>query len=343
MEIEAVKYPWMKSALTDYGPLEMPVSESIKYIFAEHPNKLLKRIFSILSDISARKEKFSTPYDSDHFLSYPIIRIIIGMIGDSKLNHATANLYAKAAESEMKKLSKKYLVSIGKDLGLGCSDYKIDIPTYLGYIHIMQKSEKIKLINNKIKDGKVVFDKKGFIQLLKEIIRNRVMPQHIHPYLAKELEQIPEIKQSIDIFKPKFITIKHDFSGTELSDYPPCIDNILKKQSSGTNLSHTERLVLVFFLNGIGKSKEEIIDSFRITPDFSEDMTKYFVNHAVLMNYKPYGCAKMKSFNLCVPNILCERGGRTKVGEKKPIIGPLDYVFWSSVMFRRLKSPLKNK
>jgi len=97
-------------------------------------------------------------------------------------------------------------------------------------------------------------------------------------------------------FKGKLITSKET--------YPPCITAILATLKKGVNLDHTSRLVLIFFLLNAEKSVEEIVDLFRAQPDFNEQKTTYYVEHAAGKRgsgtkYSSFGCAKIKSYGLC--------------------------------------------
>lgn len=83
-------------------------------------------------------------------------------------------------------------------------------------------------------------------------------------------------------------------------EIPPCIQRIKERAERGDNLSHEERLVLLFWwMNNVTQDVDELVDLFRRVPDFDEKKTRYYVEHALKKGYKPFGCEKIKALGLC--------------------------------------------
>jgi Ca2+-binding RTX toxin-like protein len=54
---------------------------------------------------------------------------------------------------------------------------------------------------------------------------------------------------------------------------------LLSDLQKGVNLPHTARFALTSFLANIGLDKEQIMELYRMAPDFREDLTRYQVEH----------------------------------------------------------------
>ena len=81
---------------------------------------------------------------------------------------------------------------------------------------------------------------------------------------------------------------------------PPCIQRIKERAERGDNLSHEERLILLFWwMNNVTQDVDELVSLFRNVPDFNEKKTKYYVEHALKKGYRPFGCEKIKALGLC--------------------------------------------
>ena len=81
---------------------------------------------------------------------------------------------------------------------------------------------------------------------------------------------------------------------------PPCIKRIKERADRGDNLSHEERLILLFWwMNNVTQDVDELVDLFRRVPDFDEKKTRYYVEHALKKGYKPFSCDKIKALELC--------------------------------------------
>ena len=144
-----------------------------------------------------------------------------------------------------------------------------------------------------------------------------------------------ELEYSIDI------TFKEgkDYSGV----LPPCIKEILSKAQEGQNLTHTERLFILWFLNALKYPEDKIINVFSTLPDFDREKTAYQVKYAMKKGYTPYSCNSLKSYTLCMANQykdkLCLDGYySSKLLVQKQISHPLFYV-----QYKQYKSSFKLK
>ena len=113
--------------------------------------------------------------------------------------------------------------------------------------------------------------------------------------------------------------------------FPPCVVDILMKVDEGQNITHIERLFLVFFLHSLEIPIEEIVNLFAKLPDFDRKKTEYQVEFAKKKGYSPHSCSTLKSYSLCMAmkykDKLCLEGYYSrKLDSQKNIQHPLFYV-----------------
>jgi hypothetical protein len=94
-------------------------------------------------------------------------------------------------------------------------------------------------------------------------------------YELKKLEEEPEEEKT----KKHFI---------KMPSVRPQIKVLIERARQGINLTHRQRLAILFELINNGYSDEEILDIFKNLPDFDEKKTLYFIQHARKKGYKPF-------------------------------------------------------
>ena len=65
--------------------------------------------------------------------------------------------------------------------------------------------------------------------------------------------------------------------GRELEVYPPCIRTMMNEIKAGRNITHSARFALAAFLLNIGLSVEEVLEIFKLSPDYRDDIARYQV------------------------------------------------------------------
>ncbi|MHA1298468.1 MAG: hypothetical protein ACTSO9_03390, partial [Candidatus Helarchaeota archaeon] len=198
------------------------------------------------------------------------------------------------------------------------------------YLSVAPRDSNWKLINRRFEQSWVYLKKREIVRLVAEKVKRDLIKKSIS---RGELPEIPNfLEEKIKYLQNKAekyrASISSKFTGkiiTSKETYPPCIRAILTKVKEGENLDHTSRLIFLFFLLSIGKSIEEIVNLFRAQPDFNEEKTTYYVEHAAGKRgsgtqYSSYGCAKISTYGLCraEEDIWCR-------DESKKIKNPLNY------------------
>lgn len=201
---------------------------------------------------------------------------------------------------------------LSTDLGIDAvidESVNIHVSAYLrGAARI--KAEKWRLVNRKLKNGYVEITKKDLIRLIEEYIRVRLeekvgvsdeIREILTPYI-REIEAVA-LKE-----KEKFAEIK--FREVNSYCFPPCMKKILSDLQSGVNVPHSARFAVTAFLLNIGLDVEEILNLFRMAPDFSEEKTRYQVEHiagAKGTEYDCPACDTMRTYHNCYANESCAK------------------------------------
>jgi DNA primase large subunit len=200
---------------------------------------------------------------------------------------------AKAFNWNVKKQGDFYMVHFAKFLETSTK----------GRLH---HDSKWKLVNRIMEKGFVQVSPRELARLLQEDVKNQ-----IEKSAKQELGSVPEqIQNDIDELKADFLKRKPQFEEiiqvikAQESDYPPCINALMKRTSEGQHLSHVERFTLVTYLLRQGISVDTIVKMFSNVSDFKEDKTRYQVEHlsGVRMRkepYMPYNCSSLQTHNVC--------------------------------------------
>lgn len=183
-------------------------------------------------------------------------------------------------------------------LGVHFADYLSSVPEF---------SPPWKLVNRVVERGVVLVTRHEFARLLEEAVKDYVLmrlaegepleevPEHVRPWV-EELERMwGGVRARIEAIR----------AGPVVEEaFPPCIRAILADLKSGKNLPHAARFALATFLLNIGKSVDEVLDLFRMAPDFKESIARYQVEHLAGLRgsrkkYSPFKCDNMRSLGLC--------------------------------------------
>jgi DNA primase large subunit len=265
----------------------------------------------VLSAIKGEQEAHRFDDEERELLSYPVARILVAAIGDQYLIKRFSLYESKWAYDRLREEDDRGLMAVGNEFGLNIkisprfSDRKLELhfTDYLRYAAGFRDLDW-KLINQTVINGKVYITKGMCARLVEEAIRDRVhagltgkVPEPIVTALEPHLA---EIRESLDALKAE----RNMVADGEVSEdaFPPCMKALLSDLQRGTNLPHTARFALTSFLANIGLDKEQIMDLYRMAPDFREDMTRYQVEHITGgsgTEYTAPSCKTMMTYGNC--------------------------------------------
>ncbi|MBY9005028.1 MAG: hypothetical protein KGD73_13710, partial [Candidatus Lokiarchaeota archaeon] len=192
-------YPWLPSKKIHYSEIASkdPV-EFIKEKIAEYSDgELIDRIFSIFKAAFENLEEIKS-YKADELnvYLYTILKILLYINNDVRINNRIANLYSKHTYSKIIRDNNDYnLFAICKDLELNIKYYEELFPFgliieknqkqiiqtqfsihYIDYLKLASniRDDYRKLVHNALDKGYVFIEQKDLIRLLQEVVRKEI-------------------------------------------------------------------------------------------------------------------------------------------------------------------------
>jgi DNA primase large subunit len=276
-------------------------------------NRAKQRVSATFELASAISQETSKVYQIE-IASYALAILYVAGIGDSSLIERFALFEAQRINSHLRMERKNDLIfEVAKafNWAIHTKDGSISIP----FTKFLQASTtgrlyhdpKWKLVNRGLENGLVSVTPFELARLLQEDVKKQ-----IEKSAKQELGKIPnEIQQDIEELKSEFLKRRPQFEEVvqviraQESDYPPCINELMKRTSKGQHLSHVERFTLVTYLLHQGISVDTIVSLFSNVPDFKEDTTRYQVEHLAgerwgrAKPYITYNCASLQTHGVC--------------------------------------------
>ncbi|MEM1630682.1 MAG: DNA primase large subunit PriL [Thermofilum sp.] len=309
------RYPFLPEALNHLRELGLTLedlsSTSLGAIILSKAKDRLARVIE-----SSTYPLPDEDYRAEIATFYASLLILAG-ISDQRLTEKFAIAYSKNVhlflkqEVEKGNFSKLFYIArhllgwrvrqVGEGVMVHFSDYVQAQPEYVG---------PWKLVNRLVDRGYVFISWQELARLLETGVRKYVVS------LVRDVNvptSLPEnVYKAVEEISAAWSSRQHDLRAIARTVYsekkegmlPPCMRELLRKQSSGENLSHSARFALASFLISIGLSVDEVLDLFRSSPDFREDIARYQVEHIAglrgsRVKYSPYKCDNMRSLGLC--------------------------------------------
>lgn len=377
-----MRYPWLNSFkefhsdIASQDPLEF-----ITEVFSKYPQlKLQKKILQFFNAAFENLEEIPNFNINEISVDlYLILKIFSYVYSDKRITNRIANLYSKLINAELHQESDYNLYNICQDLGLDIlyketeeiyriiydKNQKDVLKTqfliyFIDFLKLSKnlKDEYRKLIHNPLKNGFVYIKRETLARLLQEYVRNKFLiitednKKTIETFTKNllKVKDFKELYESIlnlwDLKKESFefsIDLKYKKDKDIITDFPPCVKEILIKAQENQNLIHIERLFLVFFLHALSYPVNVIVDTFSTLPDFDRKKTQYQVEFAKKKGYVPHSCQTLQSLNLCMASKykdeLCLNGYFSKRdNNQRKITHPLFYL-----QFKRYPKYIRDK
>ncbi|MCW7076878.1 MAG: DNA primase large subunit PriL [Candidatus Syntrophoarchaeum sp.] len=317
--VNIASYPFLHEASNYVKELGITPYELVyKKEFAQARNRGRDRVLDALGGEAFEKEgeisildHAKESYLVTELLSYPFSRMILSQVGDPYLIRRFAVVEAKIAHTRLRRkvesLKREYIPFIlffGRDLGLELAFIEADKFEihFLDYIHVSSILRDIewKLVNRRLRNGRVVLSLKECLRLLQEFIRLRIeenLPAPVPKMLETGVElYLPEIREELSKRTARF---EHEIAVVDPEKFPPCVRSMIQDIAAGINISHSARFTLTSFLLNIGLSVEDVIKVYRSSPDFDESKTRYQVEHIASKGYTPPSCSTIRTYGNC--------------------------------------------
>ena len=284
------------------------------------------RVHAVLRREEIPRDFHSPEECREEVLSYILSRILIGAVGDPHLIRWYSLAESVRAQKLLSDRTVDDALDIAADIGITGEPHDDD-HIELGFIPYITYSSSLKsydwkLANQSLKEGNVILSKDRFIRILLEALKAKferelsamTVPEHIRELFKSQLEEISgittEMKEAYDDHVAKVVIPWR---------FPPCVHHLLGMTQKGENVSHSGRFAMTSFFLHIGMTVDEIIDLFKVSPDFREDLARYQVEHIhgdiSGTDYDSMACKTMVTYALCT--------GKDRLCEK--IVHPLGY------------------
>ncbi len=255
------------------------------------------------------------------FLSFPVARLIVEIVGDAFLRHRFAVAEAKRSQSLFKDEDEDTLISIATHtFGINCGFAKRDIggrryPFRIHFADYLRYASGFhdpywKLVNRVLSRGYVFLVKEDFTRILASAVERRLSEPREPP-----LKVPSEIKQIVDEVAFRVVAKREKYAFDKVEGevveeaFPPCITALISALQRSQPLSHSARFTLTSFLLNIGYPIEKVVSLFSEVPDFKEDLTRYQVEHIAGIKsgtrYTPPKCETMRTYGLCLSREEC--------------------------------------
>lgn len=247
----------------------------------------------------------------EEILSYVLCRILIAAAGDTHLIRWYSLAEAVRARRLLEEAPLSWVMEMAADIGFTIQPHDAE-HVQIGFVEFIRYSSSLKsfdwkLANQPLHKGMILLKKRKLIRLIQEALKQKFeeevfqmkVPDTMKQLFPSQMGEITGItskmKESYDNQLAKVVIPRR---------FPPCIHNLISLTRSGENVSHSGRFAMTAFLLHIGMTVDEIVDLFRVSPDFREDLARYQVEHisgeVSGTDYDSMACKTMVTYGLCV-------------------------------------------
>ncbi len=287
-------------------------------------------------------------------LSYPFARILVSCIGDDYLIRRYALSEAKAAhEKILAGSSSDIIYELSEEFDIRVDFFRLPQEQEQEQVHMPfvdylrfaanLRDKRWKLVNRGLENGRVKLRKSEFVRIIQEAIHERIkndLPLDVPADICEAISRYTgDIKTELEEKRKKFGDAGFELGSVvkDPSCFPPCISFILGNLKEGVNVPHSARFAGTAFLLNIGLTEDEIIETYKNSPDFDEERTRYQVEHIAgdkgSVRYTAPSCGTMRTYGNCV--------GKDEVCEK--VSHPLSYYKRKLKLERKSKKEQQDK
>lgn len=313
---DKIKYPFLPEVQRYLDELGFTLDDLV----GDFGDKIIERAAERVYSAIYRKNIPPSSLDYDlEIISFPVALLIVASINDDRLSERYAIVESKRVSKFLSMENSDKILYISNNV-LGWNviptdvniwgekfSFKVHFKFYIKYAP--EYRGRWKLINKPLLHGWVFITKHELVRLIengiRELVKNKInKSKTLIPFIPAPLQKkIDKIKEDW-IKQKKKIELKLTDLKSGVDAYPPCMKALIELQSQGKNLPHSARFALASFLINIGKSVDEVLEIFKGSPDFREDIARYQVEHIAGLRgsrtkYSPFKCDNMKALGLC--------------------------------------------
>ncbi|MFO8051154.1 MAG: DNA primase large subunit PriL [Thermoplasmatota archaeon] len=339
------RLPFLKEAKEHVRSANLTMADMLGSEYEPVQRRALERIDEAIEGKDPDAPSAEVLDAEGELLSYPVARFMVAAVGDNHLIKWFSHHEGERGSHNLEKESTENILLIGRELGLealesepGSEHQPPAIPTvvkgvrpvgdrmkgerrsyWVRFTEYLPPKRNISgpewdLINQRMVEGYIDLNRRSYVRLLQELIKNRV-EEGLHRQV--EMPSNKTLRKMIEGLRSKAEARRKKYTPTDLgrmtvTRLPPCMRQILGMSQAGENLPHHARFALVTFLHAIGQTPEDIFNVFANVPDFKEDMVRYQIDHITgstsATNYYVPNCDTMSSGGICYnPDGLCQK------------------------------------
>lgn len=234
---------------------------------------------------------------------YPISRLLLNVVDYNPLYQKFGEYYQKQLSYYLRQLNDKdEFVNVLKDI---CPDLKYDDTKEKYYLKLVEYlslnlSDNFKLQYANLEEGNIYFSKLEVIDLLAVILKKRILKN-----IDLEKKELPPLFLEYGEYIKKKVITENLFdinvvNKPPINTFPPCFLKMYNRLVGGEKLTHIENFNIAVFLFNIGYSFEELLESFKNSPNYDEKIAGYQIKKIFEKKYSVPNCDTLKSNGLCV-------------------------------------------
>ena len=303
----AQKFPFTKTSRSLIKQLNASfdsISEQTKKTAVARISAAFKR-----KTYSAEKLEGHSDLLENDLLSYPLAKVYLSVIDDSRLHANFAKSVSDSAFNFMEQeRGGKLKLRLAKELGIKVDmpfegTFSVSVPDYLAS---HTRMDSLKLVNQSVENGFVELNKERFSRFLAgriftDVIKSLPVPLDGVPRQVKE----EALGLSDEVKHKRRVAFEKITGAIRPELFPPCMEKLYADLLEGKNLNHFARFDLTTFLNAVNLPESEIVKAFSNAPNFDESITRYQVRKLIKggaqgKGYSSASCSKIKTHALCV-------------------------------------------
>jgi DNA primase large subunit len=282
-------YPFLKSEKDRLKTLDLKIED-----IASNPLYTTALDNAALDIIGKAKE----PEDRDFaIVQFVLSKIFLSIIDNPAATEKYAEDKSEFFREKLEKESLTFLIKIAREdfgmLMMTEDTLRIDFKDFLKH-----KPDFLKLSQMNLLRGYVQVTKNQLTWILKGAIKQQIIDSI--PKGTNFPESLARIANKV---KGKAVEVRGKIQRPRISRLttealPPCIRDIISAMESG-KANHNAHFVLVTFLHGLGLDENAILEVFKRSPKFKENIALYQIRFSKERGYTAPACDSIKSYGLC--------------------------------------------
>ncbi|MBI4053529.1 MAG: hypothetical protein HY394_05855 [Candidatus Diapherotrites archaeon] len=302
----AQKYPFSSAAMRILKDSNVSLDET-----AENRPVIERAVFMIVSAWKDKQQPLEHVSSEEilerEIMAFPAAKIILGQMKNGQADKKFASWTAKNTfknlqdEPDRGKASQELAGELGISASLSDSpDFFVSV-ALPDFLSIGFRDESLKLVNQKVSDGRVFFDENGFCHFLAEKVYWNVFESVSgqQPAVPNAFKRIAsQVSSHLNSLRERDFELK--LSGKiDPNLFPDCMASLYSDLLEGKNVPHMGRFFIAAFLSSIGMPEEDIVELYSKTPNFSRKMTAYQVKRIVGKQMSAPACKKVREYGFC--------------------------------------------